>query len=72
MIEERAVEKIIQAKFPDAKRTRAGRRDDEGDILSPQGDFTCQVKAVKTPQSLVRTMSGTCSSDSAPASQSYE
>ena len=50
MREERAVEKIIQAKFPDAKRTRAGRREDEGDLLSSQGDFTCQVKSVKTPQ----------------------
>lgn len=48
--EERAVERIIQGRFPDAKRTRAGRREDEGDLLSPQGDFTCQVKAVKTPQ----------------------
>ena len=50
MIEERAVEKIIQAKFPDAKRTRAGRREDEGDLLSPAGNFSCQVKSVKTPQ----------------------
>lgn len=50
MIEERAVEKIIQAKFPDARRTRAGRREDEGDVLSPAGNFSCQVKAVKTPQ----------------------
>ena len=49
MIEERAVEKIIQAKFPDAKRTRAGRRDDEGDVLIPSADATCQVKAVRTP-----------------------
>ena len=48
--EERAVEKIIQEKFPDAKRTRAGRREDEGDVLSPAGNFSCQVKAVKTPQ----------------------
>lgn len=48
--EERAVEKIVQEKFPDAKRTRAGRREDEGDLISPKGDFTCQVKAVKTPQ----------------------
>ena len=50
MIEERAVEKIIQEKFPDAKRTRAGRRDDEGDILVPSADVTVQVKSVKTPQ----------------------
>lgn len=48
--EEIAVERIIQAKFPDAKRTRAGRRDDEGDILVPSADATVQVKAVKTPQ----------------------
>ena len=49
-LEERVVEKIIQEWFPDAKRTRPGRRDDEGDVLSPSGDFTCQVKSVKTPQ----------------------
>lgn len=49
MIEERAVEQIAHARFPDAKRTRAGRREDEGDVVSPKGDWTCQVKAVKTP-----------------------
>lgn len=48
--EERAVEKIIHDWFPDAKRTKAGRRDDEGDILSPAGNFSCQVKNVRTPQ----------------------
>lgn len=48
--EERVVETILQARFPDAKRTRAGRRDDEGDILIPSVDATCQVKNVKTPQ----------------------
>lgn len=50
MIEERAVEKIAHERFPDAKRTRAGRREDEGDLISPKGDWTCQVKSVKTPQ----------------------
>ena len=50
MIEERAVEKIIQEKFPDARRTRAGRREDAGDILVPSADATVQVKSVKTPQ----------------------
>ena len=49
-LEERAVEKIIREKFPDAKRTRPGRREDEGDVLSTAGNFSCQVKAVKTPQ----------------------
>lgn len=49
MIEERAVEKLIQEKFPDAKRTRAGRREDEGDVLIPSAGATCQVKAVRTP-----------------------
>lgn len=48
-IEERAVEKILQGTFPDAKRTRAGRREDEGDILIPSVGATCQVKNVKTP-----------------------
>lgn len=47
--EERVVESIIHERFPDAKRTRPGRRDDEGDIISPQGDFTVQVKCVKKP-----------------------
>lgn len=50
MVEERAVEKIIQERFPDARRTRAGRREDAGDVLSPAGNFSCQVKNVKTPQ----------------------
>jgi hypothetical protein len=50
MREERAVEKIIQEKFPDARRTRAGRREDAGDILVPSADATVQVKSVKTPQ----------------------
>ena len=48
--EERVVEKIIQEKFPDARRTRAGRREDAGDILVPSADVTVQVKSVKTPQ----------------------
>ena len=50
MREEREVEKILHARFPDAKRTRAGRREDEGDVLIPSADATCQVKDVKTPQ----------------------
>ena len=48
--EEREVERIVREYFPDAKRTRAGRREDCGDVVSPGGDWTCQVKAVKTPQ----------------------
>lgn len=48
--EERAVEKIVQGQFPDARRTRPGRREDAGDIISPEGKFTLQAKAVKTPQ----------------------
>lgn len=50
MREEREVEKIVHSRFPDAKRTRAGRREDEGDILVPSADATIQVKDVKTPQ----------------------
>lgn len=48
--EEREVERIVREYFPDAKRTRAGRRDDEGDILVPSADVTIQVKNAKTPQ----------------------
>ena len=49
-LEERAVEKIIQGKFPDARRTRPGRMEDHGDIVSQSGGFTAQCKDVKTPQ----------------------
>lgn len=47
--EEREVEKIAQSRFPDARRTRPGRREDAGDVISPSGDFTIQVKNVRTP-----------------------
>lgn len=49
MIEERAVEKIVHTRFPDAKRTRAGRMEDEGDILVPSVNASIQVKDVRTP-----------------------
>ena len=49
-LEEIVVEKLAQTRFPDAKRTKAGRRDDEGDILVPSADVTIQVKNAKTPQ----------------------
>lgn len=43
---ERDVLKIISQYDPDARRTRPGRREDEGDILTEE--FTIQVKNVKT------------------------
>ena len=48
--EEIAVERIIQAKFPKARRTRPGRMEDHGDVLVPEVDACVQVKDVKTPQ----------------------
>lgn len=42
---ERAVLAIIQQYDPDARRTRPGRCEDEGDILTDE--FTIQVKNVK-------------------------
>lgn len=43
---ERDVRKIISQYDPSARRTRPGRREDEGDILTDE--FTIQVKNVKT------------------------
>lgn len=43
---ERDVLKIISQYDPTARRTRPGRREDEGDILTDE--FTIQVKNVKT------------------------
>lgn len=43
---EHEVLKLVTTVFPKAKRTRPGRREDEGDILTDE--FTIQVKNVKT------------------------
>lgn len=49
---ERDVEQLCRAAgFPDAKRTRAGRREDEGDIHLDRGSrYILQTKDVVTPQ----------------------
>lgn len=48
--EEIAVERIVQERFPKARRTRPGRMEDSGDILVPEIDAAIQCKDVKTPQ----------------------
>lgn len=48
--EEIAVERIIQERFPKARRTRPGRMEDHGDVLVPEVDVCVQVKDAKTPQ----------------------
>ena len=48
--EEIVVERLLRERFPSARRTRAGRREDHGDILVPEVSATVQCKDVKTPQ----------------------
>ena len=48
--EEIAVERIVQEKFPKARRTRPGRREDCGDVDIPEADAIAQCKDVKTTQ----------------------
>ena len=47
MREERAVLELMREQGFDAERTRAGRKEDQGDILAP--NVSVQVKDVKTP-----------------------